>query len=98
MFVEDPEQGLKIKAIAGAGAVLEMEAVTADRAKWLGQRLAIARQNNIISHVHSAFIEIAFGDPWDQNGRKIDMIDMESMIRFCSALIEEPSTITMSPA
>ena len=49
---------MKIEAVAGAGALLQMQAVTAERTERFGQRLAIAWQDNIISHVRTAFIEV----------------------------------------
>ena len=97
MFVEDPEQGLQVEAVATTGAILEMQAVTAKRPERLGQRLAIARQENVISHLSSPLLNGA-RHPADQNGRKTCRTDIDSRIRFCSALIAEPSTITMSPA
>ena len=50
MFVEDPEQRLKVEPAPRGVAILQVQAVAAHRTEWLGQRLAIARQDNIISH------------------------------------------------
>jgi hypothetical protein len=57
--------------------------------------MAIARINYVISHDLDALLNVI--DPTRQNGRNADKIGKLFRICFCSALIDEPSTITMSP-
>ena len=98
MLIENSKQALQVEPVACPGSIFHVQAMAADRTERFGKRLAIARMNYIISHEASLSFKFGTADHADQNGRKTCKIDMESRIRFCSALIDEPSTMMMSPA
>ncbi len=43
MLAENSEQALQIEPVARPRAVLQVQAMAADRTKWFGKRLSIAR-------------------------------------------------------